>query len=129
MIQMRYWLGWMVSNDHVTLDGFMFDHLVCSLFAATVAFFRSKESVWPHILDEVLMNVLFKGGVFEFLGTGCTKIWVVFCDLLQDWSCFVDMNKNRMPHNNVMKKVWWEGIELCAIFGGTRLFSWESRIF
>ena len=28
-----------------------------------------------------------------------------------------------MPYANVMKKVLWEGIKLCAIFGGTRLFS------
>ena len=39
------------------------------------------------------------------------------------------MYQNRMPHANVMKKVQWEAIELCAIFGGTRLFIRASGRF
>ena len=34
-----------------------------------------------------------------------------------------------MSHANFMKKFQWEGIKLCAIFGGTRLFSRLSGRF
>ena len=34
-----------------------------------------------------------------------------------------------MPHENVMKKVQWDGIKLCAIFGGTIIFSQASVSF
>ena len=39
------------------------------------------------------------------------------------------MYKTRMPHTNVLKKVQWERIELCVIFGITRLFSRASVSF
>ena len=34
---------------------------------------------------------------------------------------FFSMLKTRMPHSNIMNKVQWEGIEMCEMFGGTRL--------
>ena len=42
-------------------------------------------------------------------------------DSFQYWSEFVVMYKTLISHVNVMKKVQWEGIKLCAIFGGTRI--------
>ena len=34
-----------------------------------------------------------------------------------------------MPHVNVMKKVLWEGMELCECFRRIKVFSWASGIF
>ena len=34
-----------------------------------------------------------------------------------------------MSHESFMKKVLWNGMQLCAVFVGTRLFSWLSGSF
>ena len=39
------------------------------------------------------------------------------------------MYKTHMTRADVMKMFRWEGTELCAIFGGTRIFSRASAIF
>ena len=78
---------------------------------------RAEASVIPLILDDVVMHVVVKGGVFEFIGLGRKKNWIVLCELRQDWFDFVAMYKTLMTDENAMKKVQWEGIELCEIFG------------
>ena len=75
------------------------------------------------------MHVLVKGEVLEFIGLGNINTSIVLCELRQDCSYFVMMVKTRMPHANVMKKVQWEEIQLCAIFGGTIIFSRASGRF
>ena len=90
---------------------------------------RAKESVRPHILDDVVMHVLVEGGAFEIIGGGFKKKYIVMCESLQYWFKFVVIYKNQMPHANVMKNVLWEGIKLCAIFGGTRFFRQANGIF
>ena len=107
----------------------MFDHLSFYPFAVTVGFVRAKTSVRPRISDDVIMHEVVEGGVFEFLGHGRTKNWVVLCGFHQDWFQSVVIYKTCMPHANVMKKVRWGLIQPCAIFGRTRLFSWVSGSF
>ena len=124
---MRRWQRWLVLNVHVTLDGIMFYSLLFYPFVDGIM--DSKVSICPHIFYVVIMCVFVKGGIFEFIGHRCTKNWMMFCDSHQDWFYFVAMYNTQIPHVNLTKKFRWEGIKLCAIFGGTRLFSQESGSF
>ena len=51
----------------------MFDHSLSSPFSIMVGFVSDKASVHPRISDDVVMHVVVKGGVFEFIGCGHTK--------------------------------------------------------
>ena len=51
----------------------MFDNLRFYPFVATVICVRAKVSVRPLILDDVVMHVVVKGEIFEFIGIGPTK--------------------------------------------------------
>ena len=113
----------------VTLDGIMFDNSLFFPFPATVGFVRAKAYVRPCIFDDVIMHEVFKGGVFQFIGVGRTKYGIVLCESPQDWFEVVVIYKTLMTHANFIKKVQWEGIEQCEIFGGTRLFSPQSGVF
>ena len=113
----------------MTLDRIMFDHVISYPFTFMVICVRAKAFVLPRILNDIAMHVVVKGDVFLFIKCGCTKNSNVLCELRQDWFQFVSIYKTQMPHINVMKKVRCDGIELCAIFGGTRLFSRSSGIF
>ena len=62
----------------------MFDNFFFSPFSVTVGFVRAKEFVRPHIPDDVLTNEVVKGDVFEFVGLGRTKNYIVLCDSYQD---------------------------------------------
>ena len=42
-------------------------------------------SVHPSISDVVVIHVLFKGGVFEFIGSRRTKNRMVLCETHPDW--------------------------------------------
>ena len=107
----------------------MFDHLIFSPFAVMFVCVRANVYVCQHISDDVVMHVLFKGEVLYFIGIGRKKNCILLCESRQDWFDFVVMYKTRMPHANVMKKVRWEGIELCPFFGGKILFIRSSGIF
>ena len=72
-------------NGHMMVDGLMFDRMISLPFAVKVRCMRAKASVRPHILDDVVMHVVVKGGAFEFIGTRRTKNWVVLSELHQDW--------------------------------------------
>ena len=89
----------------MTLDGIMFDYVRFYPFAVMVGCVRFKLSVRPRILDEVVMNVVVKGGVFEFIGIVRTKNEIVLCESRQDWFEFVAMYNTQMTHANVTKKV------------------------
>ena len=104
----------------------MFDHVRSLPFAVTVGCVRAKASVCPCIMYYIIMRVVVVGNVFEFIVRGRTKNGFVLCELIQDLFEFVAMYNTQIPHENVTKKVRWEGIKLCAIFEGTRTFSWES---
>ena len=67
-----------------------------------VEFFRAKVSVRPHISDDVLMYVLVKGDIFEFIGLGRMKNGIVLCESRQDWFEFVAMHNTLIPHANVL---------------------------
>ena len=82
---------------------------------------RDKAYVRPHVSYEVVMCVLFKGGVLEFIGSLGTNSWVVLRESLQNWFKVVAMYYTQMPRINGMKKVRWEGIKLCEKFGLTIL--------
>ena len=45
-----------------------------------VGYVSAKVYVHPHIYDVVVMYVVVKGGVFEFIGRRHTKNWMVLCD-------------------------------------------------
>ena len=49
------------------LDRFMFDCVDFFPRAVTVGCVRAKASVRPHVSDDVLMHILGKGGVIEFI--------------------------------------------------------------
>ena len=59
------------------LDGLMFDNVFLSPFLDMVV--RLFLSVCSHIFDVTVMSVLVKGDVFEVIGRGHTKKWVVLC--------------------------------------------------
>ena len=71
----------MVLNDHVTLDGLMFDIFFFSPFAFTVESVRAKASLCPRIFDANVMCVLFKEDIFDFIGLGHTNNWILLCEL------------------------------------------------
>ena len=79
--------------------------------------------VIPHISDYIVIHVIVKGYVFEFIGLGRTKNRIVLCEWCLDWFEFVAIEKNLITHENVMNKVQWEGIKICVVFGGTRILS------
>ena len=58
-------------NGHVALDGLVFDNLFLSSFVDRVV--RDFESVLPNLFYVFIMNVLVKGGVFEFIVHERTK--------------------------------------------------------
>ena len=89
---------------------------------------RAFESFRPHKFDVVVMSLVVKGEVFQFIGRGLTKNYMVFCELHQDQFYCVAMYKTRMLYINVMNNFKWEEIQLCPIFVGT-FFSWANGIF
>ena len=74
---------WSVFNGRVTLYRLVFENLFLSPFVDGIV--RAFASVRPFIFDVVIMSVVVKGGVFEVIGHGITKNWVVLCELHQDW--------------------------------------------
>ena len=86
---MRRWLGWLVSNVYVKLDGIMFDYFFLSPFMVTVGCVRAKAFVRPHILDDVTMHEVVKGGVFYFIGMFMHKVTygVLWVALGLVWVC------------------------------------------
>ena len=61
----------------------MFDHLLFSPFVDGIV--RAKAYVCPRIFDVVLMRVVVKGGVFEFIGHIRTNNWMMLCESHPDW--------------------------------------------
>ena len=57
------------------LDGLMFDCVRYLSFMVTVGCDRSKESVCPHISDDVVMYVLVKGS--RVSKVGCPGDWIL----------------------------------------------------
>ena len=90
---------------------------------------RQKASVCPHISYDTVMHEEVKRHVFECIGLEQMKNCIVLYESRQYWFYFFAMYKTRIPHANVINKVQWEVIKMCAIFGGTRLFCRASKIF
>ena len=67
----------------MALDGLMFVNLL--FYPIVDRIVSAKASLRPHIFDLVVMRVVFKGDVFEFIGYGHTKKWIVLCELHHDW--------------------------------------------
>ena len=67
------------------LDGIMFDHFIFSLFSFKVRCVRSKVYVHTRKYYDVVMNIVAKGGVFEFIGLRRTKNGIVLFESYQDW--------------------------------------------
>ena len=61
----------------------MLDGLGSFPFVVTFECVRYKASFRPHILDDGIMYVVFKGEVFEFIGCGRTNNGIVLCDSRQ----------------------------------------------
>ena len=97
---------------------------------------RYNASVRPLIFDVVVMRVVVKGDVFEFIGHRLTNNWMVFYESHQDWFYFVAMYTTHMPHINVMKKLRWERIQMCELFfrniclklGDWKIQGWENGV-
>ena len=113
----------------MTLDKLMYNNLLFSSLVVIFGFVRDKMSFCPSKFEYVVVHEVVKGDLFEFLGLGCTNNWILLCELHQDWFYFIAIYKTCMSNENVMKKVRWNGIQLCAIFVGTGLFSWLSGNF
>ena len=64
----------------------------------------------PPLYDEVVINVLVKGDIFDCNFHGRTNNKVFFCEPRQYWREFIDIYNTQIPRVNVMKKVRWEGI-------------------
>ena len=69
----------------MTLDRLMFDNCLFYPFAVTVGFVRAEAYVRPLISDFVIIHVLFKGEIFEFIERRRTKKWMVLGDSHQEW--------------------------------------------
>ena len=93
----------MVLIGHETLNGLMFGNSLFSPFK--FGFVSSKASVRQPILDVVVIHLVFKWEVFEFIERRLTKNCIVMCESHQDWFNFFVMYKTCMPHDNVIKKV------------------------
>ena len=68
----------------MTLDGLMFDHLSFYQSLVTVICVRPKASFCPHILNDVIIHVVVKGDIFEFIGLGGTDNGILLCELHQN---------------------------------------------
>ena len=82
----------MVSNGHIVLDGLVFDCVRTIPFMVTVGCVRDKASVCPHVYDDIVMHVIVRGDVFEFICCGRTKNGIMFCESFQDWFDIVAMS-------------------------------------
>ena len=104
-------------KGHMTLDTFVFDRVYFFPCAVTVDCVRAKASVHPRVLYDVIMNILAKGDILEFIVIGGTNNWVVLLESRQYWFEVVVMYKTLIPCSNGMNKFQWVVIKLCAIFG------------
>ena len=102
-------------KGRMTLDTFVFDRVYFFPCAVTVDCVRAKASVHPRALYDVIMNIVAKGDILEFIVIGGTNNWVVLLESRQYWFEVVVMYKTQMPRVNDMKKVQWEGIKLCVM--------------
>ena len=57
----------MFSNGHMTLDGIIFYCVRYFPFMVMVRCVRTEASVRPRISDYAIMNLIVKGGIFEFI--------------------------------------------------------------
>ena len=73
----------MIHNSGVATDGLIFDHVISFPFLVTVRCVRAKKYVHTRISDDVVMYVVVKGGLFEFIGLVCKNNMIVLCELLQ----------------------------------------------
>ena len=67
----------------MVLNGLMFYRVISLTFTFTVACVRSKESFRPRISNYIVMHVVVKGDVFEFIGRVITKNGILLCELRQ----------------------------------------------
>ena len=67
----------------MTLDGIMFENLFLSLFVDRIV--REFASIQSRIFDVVIISVLVKADIFEVIGCGRTKNWMVLYESHQDW--------------------------------------------
>ena len=70
-------------NGNVKLNGIIFENLF--LFPFVDIIMRDFESVCPRILYVVIMGVVVNEDVFEVIGSGRTKNWMVLYELHQEW--------------------------------------------
>ena len=66
------------------LDGLMFDHMSYLPFTFTVGCVRAKASLHPHISDDIVMHVVVKGKVFEFIGRGIMENGILLINFCQE---------------------------------------------
>ena len=66
------------------LDRIMFYHLIFSPLVVKFVCVRSKAYVCPCLSDDIIINEVFKGDIFEFIGLRRTKNWIALCELHQD---------------------------------------------
>ena len=66
-------------KGRMRLDSFIFDCMIFSTCAVMVGCVMSKASLRPCVLDDIIMHVVVKGGVLDFIGLGGTYKCVVFC--------------------------------------------------
>ena len=106
----------------LTSDGLKFDHVKFISDEVTFVRVMSKVSVLPCIYDGIVMHVIAKVGVFDFVWLGRTSNWIIICELREDWFDFIVVYYYQIPCVNVMNNIWWVGIKQCVIFGKTSLF-------
>ena len=77
-------MGRIVLNGIMALYRLMLNNFFLYQFVDRIM--RAKTSFCPRIFDVVIISVVFKGGLFEVIGCGRMKNWIVLCKSHQD--CF-----------------------------------------
>ena len=73
------------------LDRLIFDVVRSIPFVFAVGCVRSEVYVRQHVSDDVVMYVIVKGDLNEFICCGRTTNGIVFCESRQDWFEFFVM--------------------------------------
>ena len=68
---------------------------------------RAEASICSRVSDNVVMRVIFKGGIFEFMCRGCTRNGIFLRESWKKLFEFIAMYKTLIPCVNVMNNLQW----------------------
>ena len=113
-----------VALGHTTLERFVFDFSEFSFVstrktllyvenAVTERCVRGYASVCPYVTYVLVMHMLVKQEILEFIITGGTKMCILLREFRQDFLEFFRMYETEFPSVNVVKDFRREGIKMC----------------